>query len=576
MITLNSIHKCRLFVLFILLNAVFISSVFGRRGKSAPPPSLVRDVDIKIWDEDHLRGYNGKTTSSRGEGKNFKRKSTWTLTTDFWSQRGWIEENVKNGKYGKSSSKTVYTTYRPLVQLSNEEYAEGKKTILDNQVSNLVTPAFEVKLDYITFLISGGYEPGKACINLLVDGKVVRTATGRNSDYLEWVAFDVKEFKGKEARVQIVDETTSCFGYITVDCICQSPDKKEAVRVIRSSPKTVQVGSSLETLDAELKGVSSLKGSSLFINGKNVAIKNILKFSNSVDPGDPNARRIELVNGDRIICDASAFENNKLQFKHSLLGEKSLGVESLAQIKFAPGPSVDLKPGIMLHENGNKIPGELTWIRANNISIKCALGQLPLPLARVNAFVFNDKSSGKNEDQIILKDGSCLSGEITIEGGLFILKHSSLGSLNFNIGSIAEIILFKPNINQLSALKYKVTEKSGPLTPPEPDFITNGAQNLLRIYPASTIRFTLPESKNRRRFKSTLKTVANCATTMSVLLRSGNQEKKITVEPDSKGVAVDFALQAGQALEMVINSKNNVSYPSGVEWHGAIIIEDKK
>ena len=573
MISFNSHKKSKVFTLVLLLSLVMLSSLLGRRKKPEPSPSLVRDQDIKIWDESSLRGYNGKAAK---KGSNFKSKSTWTLTTDFWSQRSSIEKDIFNGKYGRVSGKNVYTTYRPLVQLSNEEYTEGKKTILDNQVSNLVTPLFEVKLDYITFLISGGYAPGKACINLLIDGKVVRTATGRNSDYLEWAAFDVREFKGKEVRIQVLDKTVSSFGYIIVDCICQSPDKKGALEVISKAPKAEEPSLiTIETVDAKLNGAVSAKGSSLSVNGKNISLENVLQFRRKGNVGDSQARRIELVNGDKIICTASSFEKDNLKFKHSLLGEKTLSPENIAQIKFSNGPSVDLKPGTLLHENGNKIPGELTWIRENNVSLKCALGQLPLPVARVSAFVFNKKHESKNQDVITLNDGTSLSGKLTIANGAFSLQHAFLGTLSLDITAISQIVLHKENLTGLKDIKFEVKEKSGPLTPPEPQFISDSSQNLLRIHSSTTLHFSLSQQSGGR-LKSVLKPVANCSTEMTVVLKSGNNQKKYTLEPKSKGLAVDFALAAGQGLEMQVNSKEKVSYPSGVEWHGAIIIEDKK
>ena len=80
---------------------------------------------------------------------------------------------------------------------------------------------------YLNFLIGGGKHPGKTCMNLLVDGKVVRTATGPNdrpggSERLAWHTWDVAEFAGKKARLQIVDNATGGWGHINVDHIVQS------------------------------------------------------------------------------------------------------------------------------------------------------------------------------------------------------------------------------------------------------------------------------------------------------------------------------------------------------------------
>jgi len=97
----------------------------------------------------------------------------------------------------------------------------------DKTVGTLTSPLFEIQRKYINFIIGGGKKTGKACMNLLVNGKVVRTATGNNdkghgSEAMNWASWDVGQFKGKQAVIQIVDQEKGSWGHITVDQIIQS------------------------------------------------------------------------------------------------------------------------------------------------------------------------------------------------------------------------------------------------------------------------------------------------------------------------------------------------------------------
>lgn len=84
----------------------------------------------------------------------------------------------------------------------------------------LESPAFTISHSAINFLIAGGSHPGRACINLIVDGKTLRTATGDNSDILKWNGWKVDELIGKQARLQIVDDAPDGERpYIAVDHI---------------------------------------------------------------------------------------------------------------------------------------------------------------------------------------------------------------------------------------------------------------------------------------------------------------------------------------------------------------------
>jgi len=92
----------------------------------------------------------------------------------------------------------------------------------DGPTGTLTSPAFRIERDYISFLIGGGNYEHHACLNLLVGGKVVRSATGWNSDRLVPGSWDVRSWMGKQAQIQLVDEASGSWGHINVDDIVQT------------------------------------------------------------------------------------------------------------------------------------------------------------------------------------------------------------------------------------------------------------------------------------------------------------------------------------------------------------------
>jgi beta-fructofuranosidase len=98
-------------------------------------------------------------------------------------------------------------------QLANS-FHEG-----DDSQGVLRSPAFTIEQDLINFLIGGGNHPAKAEIRLLVDGKIVRTASGKNSEALAAESWNVSEFKGATTQIEIVDSVSGGWGHILVDHI---------------------------------------------------------------------------------------------------------------------------------------------------------------------------------------------------------------------------------------------------------------------------------------------------------------------------------------------------------------------
>jgi len=105
----------------------------------------------------------------------------------------------------------------------------------DASVGTLTSPAFELTNDYIHFLVGGGQSPGKTCVQLIVDDKVIRSTTGQDSEQLEWAAWKITAQKGQQARIRIVDEEGGPWGHILVDQIIMT-DKR---RPTDAGPATV-------------------------------------------------------------------------------------------------------------------------------------------------------------------------------------------------------------------------------------------------------------------------------------------------------------------------------------------------
>ncbi|HET9745268.1 MAG TPA: glycoside hydrolase family 32 protein, partial [Chitinophagaceae bacterium] len=86
----------------------------------------------------------------------------------------------------------------------------------------LTSPGFTIHKNYINFLIGGGNQPSSLYIKLVVNGETVRKSTGDNDDYVAWKHWDVSNYVGQTAHIEIVDSSTGLWGHINIDHILQS------------------------------------------------------------------------------------------------------------------------------------------------------------------------------------------------------------------------------------------------------------------------------------------------------------------------------------------------------------------
>ncbi|NNM86413.1 MAG: hypothetical protein HKL96_11735 [Phycisphaerales bacterium] len=89
----------------------------------------------------------------------------------------------------------------------------------DAATGKLTSRVFTISRNFINVHLAGGMHPGQTCVNLLVNGKIVDSATGDNSDHFRWHSWNVASYAGKKAVIEIVDTATGGWGHILVDAI---------------------------------------------------------------------------------------------------------------------------------------------------------------------------------------------------------------------------------------------------------------------------------------------------------------------------------------------------------------------
>ncbi|MEM1353803.1 MAG: glycoside hydrolase family 32 protein [Planctomycetota bacterium] len=108
----------------------------------------------------------------------------------------------------------------------------------DGATGTLTSPEFTLDRNYLTFLIGGGNHD-QTCLQLLVDGQVVATASGMNKEQLSPGHFDLSSYQGKQARLRIVDRATGGWGHVNVDDIVLSDTKPAIPFAARTATFTV-------------------------------------------------------------------------------------------------------------------------------------------------------------------------------------------------------------------------------------------------------------------------------------------------------------------------------------------------
>lgn len=101
----------------------------------------------------------------------------------------------------------------------------------DEFIGALTSKEFTIERNYINFIIGGGAHGTDTSINLIVDGQIVRSASGTNSNNMRLESFDVKEYQGEKAILRLVDNFSGGWGHISLDHIVFSDKANGSFKV---------------------------------------------------------------------------------------------------------------------------------------------------------------------------------------------------------------------------------------------------------------------------------------------------------------------------------------------------------
>ena len=117
-----------------------------------------------------------------------------------------------------------------MVGVMGERFAASMNRSSAQGTGTLTSPLFSIRRNHIYFLLGAheihflqdAQESSELAVQLLIDDEVVRTTIPSKFHAMFWESWEVKEFKGKSARIRIVDNDGRRWAHIDVDHFVQS------------------------------------------------------------------------------------------------------------------------------------------------------------------------------------------------------------------------------------------------------------------------------------------------------------------------------------------------------------------
>jgi ankyrin repeat protein len=201
-----------------LLRAGADPDIVNSAGKTA------LEIAIKEGAKEVIRLMEGVTTKTDRNG--FKEMITWDFETG--DLKGWETEGdafIYQPTYGDNP------TARRRGEPSNHQgdywiggYEKRTRPSAppggiqgDSPRGTLTSLPFNITSRFISFLIGGGCDIRLVRVELLIEGAVVHKATGKCSETMKRIKWDVSSYTGRSAKIRLVDGSSGGWGHINFD-----------------------------------------------------------------------------------------------------------------------------------------------------------------------------------------------------------------------------------------------------------------------------------------------------------------------------------------------------------------------
>ena len=131
-------------------------------------------------------------------------------------ENGYSKWTVEGDSFGRNPASGTFENQNTVSGYLGQSLANSYNGG-DQSTGKLTSQPFRIRKNAINFLIGGGNHRGRTYISLVIDGKVVRQAEGKNSENLKWTGWDVQGYQGQQARIEIVDNHEGGWGHISID-----------------------------------------------------------------------------------------------------------------------------------------------------------------------------------------------------------------------------------------------------------------------------------------------------------------------------------------------------------------------